>query len=67
MLSIVLFASADDFVLWAWEIYSGDVDVIVSVTSTRYSIDAMNLKVIKPWHPWLDLSNEVVSIPTSSL
>ncbi|KAL3515255.1 hypothetical protein ACH5RR_022157 [Cinchona calisaya] len=40
-------------------LFSGDVDVIVSVTSTRYSIDAMNMKVIKPWHPWLDENNDV--------
>ncbi|XP_027112450.1 putative serine carboxypeptidase-like 23 [Coffea eugenioides] len=40
-------------------LFSGDVDVIVSVTSTRYSIDAMNMKVIKPWHPWLDETNDV--------
>ncbi|KVH93255.1 Peptidase S10, serine carboxypeptidase [Cynara cardunculus var. scolymus] len=30
-------------------LYSGDVDAVVPVSGTRYSIDAMNLKVIKPW------------------
>ncbi|CAL5378755.1 unnamed protein product [Camellia sinensis] len=35
-------------------IYSGDVDAVVPVTSTRYSIDALKLKVVKPWHPWTD-------------
>ncbi|CAL5329211.1 unnamed protein product [Camellia sinensis] len=35
-------------------IYSSDVDAVVPVTSTRYSIDALKLKVIKPWHPWTD-------------
>ncbi|XP_060168278.1 serine carboxypeptidase-like 26 isoform X1 [Lycium barbarum] len=40
-------------------LFSGDVDAVVSVTSTRYSISAMNLKVIKPWHPWYDDTNEV--------
>lgn len=43
---------------------SGDVDVIVSVTSTRYCIDAMNMKVNKPWHPWLDETNDVGFMPT---
>nr|XP_016463742.1 PREDICTED: serine carboxypeptidase-like 26 isoform X1 [Nicotiana tabacum] len=40
-------------------LYSGDVDAVVSVTSTRYSLSAMNLKVIKPWRPWLDDTQEV--------
>ncbi|XP_028051597.1 putative serine carboxypeptidase-like 23 [Camellia sinensis] len=33
---------------------NSDVDAVVPVTSTRYSIDALKLKVIKPWHPWTD-------------
>ncbi|KAL2537521.1 Serine carboxypeptidase-like 40 [Forsythia ovata] len=40
-------------------LFSGDVDAVVSVTGTRYSIGAMNLKVIKPWRPWLDETFEV--------
>ncbi|CAL5333692.1 unnamed protein product [Camellia sinensis] len=32
----------------------GDVDAVVPATATRYSIDALNLKVIKPWNPWSD-------------
>ncbi|CAN4107678.1 unnamed protein product [Withania somnifera] len=40
-------------------LYSGDVDAVVSVTSTRYSISAMNLTVIKPWHFWHDDTKEV--------
>ncbi|CAA2978318.1 Serine carboxypeptidase II-3 [Olea europaea subsp. europaea] len=40
-------------------LYSGDVDAVVPVTGTRYSIGAMNLKVIKPWRPWLDETDEV--------
>lgn len=40
---------------------SGDVDAVVSVTSTRYSISAMNLTVIKPWHVWHDDTKEVSS------
>ncbi|KAK4378416.1 hypothetical protein RND71_000278 [Anisodus tanguticus] len=39
-------------------LFSGDVDAVVSVTSTRYSISAMNLKVIKPWHAWHDDTKE---------
>ncbi|KAK6136787.1 hypothetical protein DH2020_029457 [Rehmannia glutinosa] len=33
-------------------LYSGDVDSVVPVTSTRYSIAAMGLRVKKPWSPW---------------
>ncbi|XXG61048.1 hypothetical protein AAC387_Pa04g2801 [Persea americana] len=33
-------------------IYSGDVDGAVSVTSTRYSINSMNLSIETPWYPW---------------
>ncbi|CAI9786328.1 unnamed protein product [Fraxinus pennsylvanica] len=40
-------------------LYSGDVDAVVSVTSTRYSIGSLNLTVIKPWRPWLDETDEV--------
>ncbi|KAK6136788.1 hypothetical protein DH2020_029458 [Rehmannia glutinosa] len=41
-------------------LYSGDVDSIIPVTSTRYSIAAMGLKVKKPWVPWYaGDSNEV--------
>ncbi|KAK6131915.1 hypothetical protein DH2020_034352 [Rehmannia glutinosa] len=41
-------------------LYSGDVDSIIPVTSTRYSIAAMGLRVKKPWIPWYaGDSNEV--------
>ncbi|CAH9100417.1 unnamed protein product [Cuscuta europaea] len=40
-------------------LFSGDQDAVVSVTATRYSLKAMNLTVIKPWHPWLDGTKEV--------
>ncbi|XXG61047.1 hypothetical protein AAC387_Pa04g2800 [Persea americana] len=33
-------------------IYSGDVDGVVPVTYTRYSINAMNLTIETPWYPW---------------
>lgn len=40
-------------------IYSGDMDAVVPVTSTRYSLNALKLKVIKPWHFWLDDTGDV--------
>lgn len=40
-------------------LYSGDVDAVVPVSGTRYSIDAMNLKVVKPWRFWTDASKQV--------
>ncbi|GMP48362.1 hypothetical protein CsSME_00015740 [Camellia sinensis var. sinensis] len=40
-------------------LFSGDVDAVVPVTGTRYSIDALNLKVIKPWNPWSDDNGQV--------
>ncbi|XP_058742131.1 serine carboxypeptidase 1-like [Vicia villosa] len=33
-------------------IYSGDVDGIVPTTSSRYSINSLNLSVHTPWRPW---------------
>lgn len=33
---------------------SGDTDAIIPVTSTRYSINALKLPTIKPWHAWYD-------------
>ncbi|XXG61044.1 hypothetical protein AAC387_Pa04g2797 [Persea americana] len=40
-------------------LYSGDMDAVVPVTSTRYSIDALNLMVKEPWKPWIDNNGEV--------
>ncbi|GLJ12297.1 hypothetical protein SUGI_0188230 [Cryptomeria japonica] len=34
-------------------IFSGDVDIVVPVTSTRYSINALKLPIESPWHPWM--------------
>lgn len=34
--------------------YSGDTDSILPITSTRYSIDALNLPVIGHWRAWYD-------------
>ncbi|KAJ8750680.1 hypothetical protein K2173_015861 [Erythroxylum novogranatense] len=41
------------FGLRIW-IFSGDTDVIIPVTSTRYSINALKLPTTKPWHAWYD-------------
>lgn len=40
---------------------SGDTDAVLPTTSTRYSIDALKLPTIGPWHAWYDHS-EVSSI-----
>uniref|UniRef100_A0A1J3DWR5 Carboxypeptidase n=1 Tax=Noccaea caerulescens TaxID=107243 RepID=A0A1J3DWR5_NOCCA len=33
-------------------VFSGDADAVVPVTSTRYSIDALNLRPLSPYGPW---------------
>jgi hypothetical protein len=38
---------------------SGDTDAVLPVTSTRYSIDALKLPTITPWHAWYDDDGEV--------
>eukprot|EP01018_Ginkgo_biloba_P005861 Gb_10864 [translate_table: standard] len=35
-------------------IYSGDVDAVVPVTSTRYSINGLKLPIKKSWYPWMN-------------
>ncbi|XP_057843140.2 serine carboxypeptidase-like 26 [Cryptomeria japonica] len=35
-------------------VFSGDVDSIVPVTSTRYSINVLKLSIEKEWYPWMD-------------
>ncbi|XP_022883182.1 serine carboxypeptidase II-2-like [Olea europaea var. sylvestris] len=35
-------------------IFSGDTDAVIPVTSTRYSIDALNLPTTSPWRAWYD-------------
>ncbi|PON49562.1 Serine carboxypeptidase-like [Trema orientale] len=39
-------------------VYSGDTDGRVPVTSSRYSVNTLNLPVVKAWRPWY-CSNEV--------
>lgn len=41
-------------VLFVLPCNSGDTDAIIPVTSTRYSIDALKLPTITPWHAWYD-------------
>ncbi|XP_054795012.1 serine carboxypeptidase-like 40 isoform X2 [Prosopis cineraria] len=40
-----------DHSLRVW-IFSGDVDGVVPVTSTKYSMEKLNLTVKTAWHPW---------------
>ncbi|KAI4335518.1 hypothetical protein L6164_014156 [Bauhinia variegata] len=35
-------------------VFSGDTDAVLPVTSTRYSIDALELPTVSPWRPWYD-------------
>ncbi|KAK3189636.1 hypothetical protein Dsin_029197 [Dipteronia sinensis] len=35
-------------------VFSGDTDAVIPVTSTRYSIDALKLPTVRPWHAWYD-------------
>ncbi|KAH9790465.1 Carboxypeptidase [Citrus sinensis] len=37
----------------------GDIDGVVPVTSTRYSISSLNLPIKTPWYPWYLNANEV--------
>jgi len=42
--------------LW---IYSGDVDSVVAVTTTRYAINTLNLETQTPFRPWYSSPDEV--------
>jgi serine carboxypeptidase-like clade 2 len=35
-------------------IFSGTTDAVIPVTSTRYSIAALNLSTVKPWRAWYE-------------
>uniref|UniRef100_A0A803MER3 Carboxypeptidase n=1 Tax=Chenopodium quinoa TaxID=63459 RepID=A0A803MER3_CHEQI len=35
-------------------VFSGDTDAILPLTSTRFSINALNLSTITEWYPWYD-------------
>lgn len=34
--------------------FSGNTDVVIPVTSTRYSISALKLPTLSPWRAWYD-------------
>lgn len=34
--------------------HSGDTDGVIPVTSTRYTINALNLTTISPWRAWYE-------------
>ncbi|KAK2989539.1 hypothetical protein RJ640_016663, partial [Escallonia rubra] len=38
--------------------YSGDIDSVVPITSTKYSLNWLKLPIEKPWYPW-NLNDEV--------
>ena len=40
-------------------VYSGDVDSVVAVTTTRLAINTMNLKTTTPFRPWYSSPGEV--------
>ncbi|GAY50818.1 hypothetical protein CUMW_129650 [Citrus unshiu] len=42
-----------------WSSCSGDIDGVVPITSTRYSISSLNLPIKTPWYPWYINANEV--------
>lgn len=47
-----LFLPQDSHFLFPYD--SGDTDAVIPVTSTRYTIDALNLTTVSPWRPWYD-------------
>lgn len=55
ILPIIKKLMANDLLVW---IYSGDVDSDVPYTSSKYSIDTLNLTIVEPWRPWYS-KNEV--------
>ncbi|GMH20353.1 hypothetical protein Nepgr_022194 [Nepenthes gracilis] len=46
---------ANDLRIW---IFSGDVDSVVPVTATRYSLAQLKLQTKIPWYPWTDRCSE---------
>ncbi|KAL9260785.1 Serine carboxypeptidase 1-like protein [Drosera capensis] len=49
VLPLITSLMANNMRVW---IYSGDVDSVVPVTSTRYSLDTLKLPVTTAWYPW---------------
>ncbi|KAL5703439.1 hypothetical protein ACHQM5_028529 [Ranunculus cassubicifolius] len=40
-------------------VYSGDLDAVIPVTSTKYSIRELNLTIKNSWKPWFDDTKQV--------
>ncbi|XP_065871948.1 serine carboxypeptidase-like 27 [Euphorbia lathyris] len=40
-------------------VFSGDTDAILPLTATRYSINALKLKIYTNWYPWYDNQEQV--------
>jgi hypothetical protein len=34
------------------EIFSGDFESVIPLTSTRYTVRDLNLSITEPWRPW---------------
>ncbi|CAJ1975524.1 unnamed protein product [Sphenostylis stenocarpa] len=46
-------------------VFSGNTDAVIPVTSTRYSINALNLPTVSPWRAWYDdgeASDSIMSV-----
>ncbi|KAJ0981480.1 hypothetical protein J5N97_009735 [Dioscorea zingiberensis] len=55
MLDVIKNLTRSGLRMW---LYSGDVDAVVPVTSTRYFITKLGLSIDSPWRPWYT-NNEV--------
>ncbi|KAI3702210.1 hypothetical protein L6452_27937 [Arctium lappa] len=44
----------------SWDVCSGDTDGRVTITSSRYSINTLNLPIETAWRPWY-LNKEVIT------
>ncbi|XP_021892585.1 serine carboxypeptidase-like 40 [Carica papaya] len=49
ILPIIKYLMANNIRVW---VYSGDTDSVVPVTSSRYSINTLNLPIKAAWRPW---------------
>ncbi|XP_057953392.1 serine carboxypeptidase 1-like [Malania oleifera] len=49
ILPIIEHLMASSIRVW---IYSGDIDAVVPITSSRYSINSLKLPIVSAWRPW---------------
>ncbi|XP_057981095.1 serine carboxypeptidase-like 28 [Malania oleifera] len=56
MLPILKELIAAGFRIW---LFSGDVDALLPLTATRFSINAMKLKTVTNWYAWYDQDHQV--------